>query len=244
MIRLKKTLNRVACLCATALIASCGEMFQQEWPEEFDPDKLLDVTGLGIDEGRLFVLCVGEEYKLNPQVGDMSLDELQEKDQEIVLSRFHASTEKGDEVVRVRQTDIMAVSVGKDIISFTNSKGSWSTRLSVSVLPSWVRQSLAGWRYETIVYANVTVNDEMPSNDCVFGAFCDDELRGRGVTRTVKGVTYVVFRIGSNNAYGEIIRFEGLDTTSGLPITFDETITFDGGTHGTLSDLYELKGKK
>ena len=240
MIRLKNIIYSVAFLFLTG----CGEYFAQEWPEEYDPEILPDVTGLGADEGRPFVLYVGDEYKLNPQVGDKFLDDLQESDKEIVLSRFHASADCGDSIVRVRQTEIVALSVGKDVISFSNSNGSWTAKVPVSVLPGWINQRMAGWRYETIVYAKVTVNGEASTTDMKFAAFCGDELRGRGVTRTVKGITYMVFRVGSNTNERETIRFEGFDTKDGAPITFDETIIFDGGTHGTLSSLYELKGKK
>ena len=240
MIRLKNIIYSVAFLFLTG----CGEYFAQEWPEEYDPEVLPDVTGLGADEGRSFVLYVGDEYKLNPQVGDKFLDDLQESDKEIVLSRFHASADCGDSIVRVRQTEIVALSVGKDVISFSNSTGSWTAKVPVSVLPGWINQRMAGWRYETIVYAKVTVNGEPPTTDMKFAAFCGNELRGRGVTRTVKGITYMVFRVGSNTNEREAIRFEGFDTKDGAPITFDETIIFDGGTHGTLSNLFELKGKK
>jgi len=240
MIRLKNIIYSVAFLFLTG----CGEYFAQEWPEEYDPEILPDVTGLGADEGHSFVLYVGDEYKLNPQVGDKFLDDLQESDQEIVLSRFHASADCGDSIVRVRQTEIVALSVGKDVISFSNFDGSWTAKVPVSVLPGWINQRMAGWRYETIVYAKVTVNGEDPTTDMKFAAFCGDELRGRGVTRTMKGINYMVFRVGSNTNERETIRFEGFDSSNGSPITFNETLTFDGGTHGTLSNLFELNGKK
>lgn len=240
MIRLKNIIYSVAFLFLTG----CGEYFAQEWPEEYDPEVLPDVTGLGADEGRSFVLYVGDEYKLNPQVGDKFLDDLQESDKEIVLSRFHASADCGDSIVRVRQTEIVALNVGKDVMSFSNFDGSWTAKVPVSVLPGWINQRMAGWRYETIVYAKVTVNGEAPTTDMKFAAFCGDELRGRGVTRTVKGITYMVFRVGSNTNERETIRFEGFDSASGSFISFDETLTFDGGTHGTLSNLFELNGKK
>jgi len=244
MIRLKNFLNSVACLCVTALIASCGEMFQQEWPEDFDPEKLPDITGLGADEGGSLTLYVGQEYKLDPQVGEYMFSKADEDVQKIVLSRFHASAAKGDKIVRVRQIEIKAMGVGSDVISFSDAEGDWTGKLPVSVLPVWSKQRTGGWRYETIVYAKVTEDGKTPANDVMLAALCGDELRGRGVTRTVKDVTYTVFRIGSNTVSGETIRFEGYDPTNKCQITFDETITFDGATHGTLSNLVELKGKK
>jgi len=245
MIRLKKNLNPLACLCLTTMmLIGCGEMFQQEWPEEYDPETLPDVTGLGGDDGSSFTLYVGDEYTLDPQVGEYLLSQMPEEAQEIVLSRFHARTNWGDSIVRVRQTSLRAMSVGKDTIRFTNSEGDWSTSCPVAVMPVWTKQRMAGWRYETIVYAQVTANGTPVPNDVMLAALCDGQLRGRGVTRTVKGVTYTVFRIGSNTASGDVIRFEGYDPTQICPITFSETLSFDGATHGTLSDLFELKGKK
>lgn len=241
MIRFKNILYCVACV-ALLFLTGCGEYFAQEWPMEFDPDIQPEITGLGADEGRTFVLFVGDEYKLNPQVGDKLLDQLAETEQEIAISHLFASTNLGDNVVCVRQTDIKAVGVGNDTIRFSNFSGNWRSSIPVSVLPGW--KNGTGWRYETIVYANVTVNDEPPTSGMMFAALCGDECRGRGVSRTVKGITYTVFRIGSNTNEKETIHFMGYDTTSMSYITFDETITFDGGTHGTLSDLLELKGKK
>ena len=241
MIRFKNILYCVACV-ALLFLAGCGEYFAQEWPEGFDPENQPEVTGLGLDTARPFVLYVGDEFKLNPQVGDKLLDQLDKNDQEIAISHFFASTKCGDSIVCVRQTDIKAIGVGNDTIRFSNFSGNWNIKLRVSVLPGW--NNMPGWRYETIVYANVTVDDETPDSGMMFAAFCKDELRGRGVTRTVKGITYTVFRIGSNTNKKETIHFMGYDPANSCYITFEETITFDGATHGTLSDLFELKGKK
>ena len=244
MIRLKNLFYNMALLCLVALITGCGEMFQQEWPEDFDPEKLPDITGLGADDGGSLTLYVGDEYKLDPQVGEYMFSKADEEVQKIVLSRFHASAGQGDKIVKVRQIDITAMGVGKDVISFSDGEGDWTVKMPVTVLPVWTKVRVPVFRYETIVYAEVTVDDKAPAGDMMFAALCGDDLRGRGVSRTVKGITYMVFRIGSNTASGETIRFEGYDPTSGNPITFDETLTFDGATHGTLSDLFELKGKK
>ena len=244
MIRLKNLFYNMALLCLVALITGCGEMFQQEWPEDFDPEKLPDITGLGADDGGSLTLYVGDEYKLDPQVGEYMFSKADEEVQKIVLSRFHASAGQGDKIVKVRQIDITAMGVGKDVISFSDGEGDWTAKMPVTVLPVWTKVRVPVFRYETIVYAEVTVDDKAPASDMMFAALCGDDLRGRGVSRTVKGITYMVFRIGSNTASGETIRFEGYDPTSGNLITFDETLTFDGATHGTLSDLFELKGKK
>lgn len=250
MIRMKKMLNTIACLCVTALIASCGEMFQQEWPEEFDPDKLPDVSdlgkiSLGDEEDGFYILYVGDEKKLDPMVGDVALSQLPESTQEIALSRFHAKTGWGDSIVRVRQTSITAMSVGTDVITFSDSEGDWSADCSVAVLPVWTKERVVTRRYETIVYAAVTVNGAAPARNVMFAALAENgELRARGVSRTSKGITYMVFRIGSNVASGETIHFEGYDPTNRCLVTFATTLTLDAATHGTLSDLFELNGKR
>ena len=251
MIRITKKLFSVAfcCLALSFLLTGCGEFFAQEWPEEFDPENLPDVSSLGDislgdDEDGYYTLYVGDEYKLDPKVDDVALSDLEEDVQKIVLSRFRAGTCYGDSIVKVRQIAITAMSVGTDTISFSDSEGDWSTKVPVSVLPVWTKERVVTQRYETIVYAQVTVNGEAPASNVKFAALCNGELRGRGVSRTSKGVTYMVFRIGSNTASGETITFEGYDPKKRCLVKFDKTLTFDGGTHGTLSELFELSGKR
>ena len=43
---------------------------------------------------------------------------------------------------------------------------------------------------------------------------------------------------------GETIHFEGYDPTNRCLVTFATTLTLDAATHGTLSDLFELNGKR
>ena len=241
-------------------LASCGEMFQQEWPDDlkdFDPDKQPTLSGLGVDKDYSLTLYVGEEHELDPKVtipdvGEFSLSDLDEDKREVALSRIYAKAGNGDSIVRVRQVAITAMGVGTDVITFSDSEGKWTAKLPVFVKPVWMEKwakwRSTGWRYETIVYADVTVNDEPVSADVKLVALCGNQMRGRGVTQTVKvkgeDMTYTVFRIGSNTASGETITFEGYDTKDGQPVVIKETITFDGATHGTLSKLEKLQGTK
>ena len=221
----------MACLCAMALISSCGEMFQQEWPEEFDPEKLPDVSdlgdiSLGDKEDGFYILYVGDEKNIDPKVGDVALSTLTDSLKKIVLSRFVARADYGDSIVKVRQTAITAMGVGTDTIKFSDADGDWSTKVPVAVLPVWTKERVATRRYETIVYAEVTVNGTAPARNVMFAALDEKgELRARGVSRTA-------------------IHFEGYDPTNRCLVTFVTTITFDGGTHGTLSELFELNGNR
>jgi hypothetical protein len=66
-------------------------------------------------------------------------------------------------------------------------------------------------------------------------AVVGDEVRGRAVMRTAYGIPYLEMRIGSKSMYGEQITFEYYDHSHYLRHQFP-TVTFDGETHGTLSN--------
>lgn len=92
--------------------------------------------------------------------------------------------------------------------------------------------------YEMVVIANLEIADTIVTDSLQASrlvAVVDDEVRGRAVMRTAYGISYLEMRIGSKGAYGEKIAFEYFDRTHYLRHTFPE-ITFDGESHGTLSD--------
>ena len=92
--------------------------------------------------------------------------------------------------------------------------------------------------YEMIFIANLEVADTLVTDSVQASrlvAIVDGEVRGRAVMRTAYGIPYLEIRIGSKTAYGEQISFEYYDHSHYLRHEFP-AVTFDGETHGTLSD--------
>lgn len=322
-------LSAVVLMTATVcLLSACGEYFGQEWPEEFDPDKLPSITSIdGLNN--TINMYVGDELTMNAWVGSNQLSALNDSLQRIVMSRLYARADKGDTIVMVRQLSLKAMAAGTDVVTFSNADGDWSgwCRVAVSerpsgpssitlprailtlmegesyklsaavepaqyaddaltwttsnrsvagvsngmvtasstgsatitvttsnglsasvtvvVLPDWSRMAMTGFRYESIVYARITVDGEAFPDGCMYTSLCGDEYRGFGAERTARGVTYVVFRVGSNAGRGDGISFEGYDKKNHSLITFDKKFTFVADeVHGSLSSLYELSGTR
>lgn len=92
--------------------------------------------------------------------------------------------------------------------------------------------------YEMVVIANLEIADTLVTDSLQASrlmAVVGDEVRGRAVMRTAYGIPYLEMRIGSKSMYGEQITFEYYDHSHFLRHEFP-AITFDGETHGTLSD--------
>ena len=92
--------------------------------------------------------------------------------------------------------------------------------------------------YEMIFIANLEVADTLVTDSVQASrlvAIVDGEVRGRAVMRTAYGIPYLEIRIGSKTMYGEQITFEYYDHSHYLRHEFP-AVTFDGETHGTLSD--------
>lgn len=92
--------------------------------------------------------------------------------------------------------------------------------------------------YETILIAALEMGDTVvtdPVQVARLTALSDGEVRGRAVMRTAYGIPYLELRIGGRQAYGEEITIDYYDRDLRRRHVFT-TFTFDGETHGTLSD--------
>lgn len=92
--------------------------------------------------------------------------------------------------------------------------------------------------YEMVVIANLEIADTIVTDSVQASrlvAVVGKEVRGRAVLREAYGIPYLEMRIGSKGTYGEKIAFEYFDHTCFIRHEFPE-ITFDGESHGTLSN--------
>jgi len=100
------------------------------------------------------------------------------------------------------------------------------------------------YRYDMVVYADVTIHGEhlttANGRPYIIGAFVADQMRGVGQLRNAHGVDYMELRVWSPFASGENITFRCYYRGRGYMELFPDTIVFDGGRHGTLSQLYPL----
>ena len=92
--------------------------------------------------------------------------------------------------------------------------------------------------YEMVVIANLEIADTIVTDSVQASrlvAVVGKEVRGRAVLREAYSIPYLEIRIGSKGTYGEKISFEYFDHTCFIHHEFPE-ITFDGESHGTLSN--------
>ncbi len=92
--------------------------------------------------------------------------------------------------------------------------------------------------YETIVIATLEMADTVVTDPTVAArltALVDGEVRGRAEVRSAYGIPYLELRIGGRKAYGEEITIDYYNRELRRRHVFT-TFTFDGETHGTLSD--------
>ena len=92
--------------------------------------------------------------------------------------------------------------------------------------------------YETIVIATLEMADTMVTDPVVASrltALVDGEVRGRAEVRSAYGIPYLELRIGGRRSHGEQITIDYYDRDRLRRHVF-ATFTFDGETHGTLSN--------
>ena len=98
--------------------------------------------------------------------------------------------------------------------------------------------SLNEFPYEMVVIANLEIADTIVTDSVQASrlvAVVGKEVRGRAVLREAYGIPYLEMRIGSKSMYGEQITFEYYDHSHYLRHQVP-AVTFDGETHGTLSN--------
>ncbi len=153
-----------------------------------------------------------------------------------------------DSIIRVVNDTVVAVGEGEAFLHGISVQDVKEDSTLVIVMPGW-KYDPYNWPYETVVYADVRMNGEPLAENAVVGAFVGDECRGIGEQKEWNGIRYTQFRIGSEMfSYpdptsddvfiNETIRFVLYDPETHMLRELDETMTFDGETHGTISNLF------
>lgn len=125
MDRMPKSVRRVILIALTGLLASCGEYFAPEFPDEYDPDMLPDVVRI-LTKGS-YEMFVGDKISISPSALTMSngktLAQQTVQDREYLMSTMVWSATHGDTIVKARPQDlcITAMARGTDTITFYNA---------------------------------------------------------------------------------------------------------------------------
>lgn len=133
----------------------------------------------------------------------------------------------------------------------------------VCVMVPWEQTAEVEYPYETIFYADVTVNGKPLTEDMKVGAFVGDECRAVAEALTFHGVSLLQLRVGSEELVDDMsvpdLPYDDEDDEGGYEVIRDKITfrcydsrlrqlyecpvkpDFDGETHGTLSKLYKIE---
>ena len=100
------------------------------------------------------------------------------------------------------------------------------------------------FRYDMVVYANVTVGGRALDRDVTVAAFnSGGEVRGLGLIRQADGQQYLQLRVYSNDEYEEDgqLTLRCYDRQRLIMVEAKEKLSFEAdATLGTLSSLYPI----
>lgn len=148
----------------------------------------------------------------------------------------------------ITNDSLTAISVGEmDAVAVCGSVSGHTDTCHVIVLEPWAADSIAGAYHDMIYYAHVTVGGrEFDPASMIVAAFNGDEIIGVGEIKEWRGIRYVQLRMFLNT--------EAVDESARVSVTvrcYDKStcnvyqshddLYFDGETHGTLSNLLELR---
>jgi hypothetical protein len=149
-----------------------------------------------------------------------------------------------DSIVYADGNDLIAAAEGITYVRGMSVQHRLEDSCYVYVMPRW-EVSPYDYPFEIVVYADVKIGGETPSEDILIGAFKGKEFRGIGKWKEWKGKKYMEIRAYSyydeiHDGKSEKINFLYYDKKNLRVQRFTQSISFDGETHGTLSNLFEL----
>ena len=149
-----------------------------------------------------------------------------------------------DSIVYADGNDLIATGEGITYVRGMSVQHRLEDSCYVYVMPRW-EVSPYDYPFEIVVYADVKIGGETPSEDILIGAFKGAEFRGIGKWKEWKGKKYMEIRAYSlydevHDGKSEKINFLYYDKKNLRVQRFTQSISFDSETHGTLSNLFEL----
>lgn len=220
---MNRLLTYMALLLCVVTTTSCDELLEMEFINK--------VQELNLSRKEL-VIMKGDSCRIN-LIFDKSAN---------IESAFWNSSNPSIAVVKDNGL-LMAKEVGHTQINVTTVQSHLKDSCMVQVINSWDDIPCSTYPYDMVVYADVRIDGKVPNEDLVLVAMNDKELRGYGKVRTERGITYTYIRIWSPKAYGDKITFFCYDHSTVHLQQLPYTITFDGESHGTLSNLVPIYNK-
>jgi len=226
---MKKITDLFACAVAVLLCASCGEMFELDEDNPDKPQMKIDRTAIDI--------MVGDTYTFN-------LLQAPEDAKDKVVAWSSANTK----VATFSGDELQALATGSTTVTAEWLAEKLKTTCVVNVFPKW-ELSPGLYPNDMLVYAKVTVNGRPADDQCVVAVFHEDysdpqapvsELRGMGTLHTDHNISYMVLRVFSPDGNGDDLVVRCYDRQRMLVTECEETLYFQSGGAGTLSDLYEI----
>ena len=149
-----------------------------------------------------------------------------------------------DSIVYADGNDLIAAAEGITYVRGMSVQHRLEDSCYVYVMPRW-EVSPYDYPFEIVVYADVKIGGETPSEDILIGAFKGKEFRGIGKWKEFAGKKYLEIRAYSlydevHDGKSEKINFLYYDKKNLRVQRFKQSISFDSETHGTLSNLFEL----
>ncbi|MCR5818850.1 MAG: hypothetical protein K6F89_07130 [Prevotella sp.] len=146
-------------------------------------------------------------------------------------------------IARFENDTLIGVAEGQTVAYVTSVTDRLTDSCLVNVLPK-MYVSPSSYPYDMVIYAKVTVHGKpftkALQDSLIVCAYNEDDLRGIGVMRQWNDMEYMELRVWSPFEYGDLIEFRCYYRGKAKVELFPQMITFDGETHGTLSNLYSL----
>jgi len=206
---------------ALVVFTSCGELFELNEVEEVKAK-----LAVGQAEADLMV---GDQYTLP---ATLTPDTLKNK------ALFYESLD--EKIVSVSGNVLTAVAAGETKVVVTSVSQLVKDTCVVRVHPVW-QVSPYDYRYDMLVFAKVTVDGRPLDNLATVGAFdADGTLLGVGSMQKSGDTDYVLLRIYSPDDEMEALTLRCYDRKRACIVECEKVLTYNGGTLGTLSALYEI----
>lgn len=254
-------------IVAAASMASCGLL---DYDLEGNPERV--AVTMHLDRDTMYVMT-GDHFMLTPifDPDTVNIEDLfyytDDYDWGLDGSDYSDELEegqRGNTIVVITPSTMIAQSPGWTTVYVQSVSARLRDSCAVCVLEPW-ELNVKTYPYETVIYANVTVNGEQPTPDMIVAAFCGNEVRDFAHNFEAYGTSFTIFRAGSEYRYTsddedpdffddeeeeddnvpwttqhEYISIRAYDPTNHRLYTTRTRILFDGESHGTPSNPLKI----
>lgn len=228
-----KHLLQLILLGCIALMSSCGDFYTFE-ETEAQPDSV----SIKVAQDTAY-LMVGDTLPLRVNYTYGNATDNPVFWMPVIEDTILCGTIVNDTLTAVREGEMDAVAVCSSVSMHTDT-------CHVIVLGPWVADSITSSYQDMIYYAHVTVDGrEFDPSHMIVAAFNGPQIIGIGEMMEWGGIRYVQLRMfldtGAVGGARVPIYVKCYDRKAARVYESGEELYFDGETHGTLSNLLELR---